>query len=345
MINNVSKKSIFGIIALAAVIVFAGCGTNPQPTGSDVKPSGGMTLDQAIAEAAGRIDERIEKGSKIALLNFTSLSDQFSSYVLDELTANLLETGSLTVVDRKEVDLIRSEFDFQFSGDVGDDSMQELGRMLGAQSIVSGSLTKIGDDYRIVIRVLNVQTASVAVQYRTDINNDSRVQALLEGGRSGGTATTAGGGSVTQTGTTGGTAQAATPAQNTAPANGTYIFYPRLRAMAAGRDINAYLDRIVIRSGYFLIYLVGAPTGDITRIAGPEGPNSWYIGEQWLTLQDLDTPRLSYNAVNVTYEEPRTISYQNIRQGRRFSLTANWHGSGIPHIFEEIDLDKAEYEP
>ena len=145
-----------------------------------------MTLDQAIAEAAGRIDERIASGSKIAPINFSSSSDKFSSYVLDELTAYLVDSGKLIVVDRKEIDLIRDEFKFQLSGEVGDDPMQDLGRMLGAQSIISGSLTDMDGFYRIVIRVLNVQNASVEVQYRTNIINDAIVTALLNGGKSGG---------------------------------------------------------------------------------------------------------------------------------------------------------------
>jgi len=147
--------------------------------------SGSITLDQSLKEAANQIDERIAAGSKIAPINFSSPSDNFSSYVLDELTANLVDSRKLTVVDRKEIDLIRNEFKFQFSGDVGDDSMQALGRMLGAQSIITGSLTDMGGFYRIVIRVLNVQNASVEVQYRANIVNDTVVTALLSGGRSG----------------------------------------------------------------------------------------------------------------------------------------------------------------
>ena len=163
------KKCFFGIITL--VILIFGCA-------SGAKSSDGMTLDQAIKEAATEIDERIPVGSKLAILNFNSLSNLFSEYVIDELTANLVKNRNLTVVDRREIDLIRSEFNFQLSGEVSDNSMQELGRMLGAQSIVSGSLTKIGNSYRIVIRVLNVQSATIEVQYRTDIVADSRVQAL-----------------------------------------------------------------------------------------------------------------------------------------------------------------------
>jgi len=175
------KRIICGIIPL--VMFFIGCDGGTK----SVENSIGMTLDQAIKKAAIRIDERIAARSKIALLNFSSPSDRFSSYVLDELEANLLDSGQLTVVDRKEVNLIRNELKFQFSDEVGDDSIQNVGRMLGAQSIVSGSLTKIGNSYRIVIRVLNVQSAAVEAQYRTDIVADSRVLALLEGGRSGGT--------------------------------------------------------------------------------------------------------------------------------------------------------------
>jgi TolB-like protein len=140
-----------------------------------------VPLDRAIKEAAENIDARITAKSKIALINFNSPSVSFSDYVLDELTANLVNSGCLEVVDRKEIDLIRGELDFQYSGDVDDNSMQELGRMLGAQSIVSGSLTDIGGTYRIVIRVLNVQTARIEALYRTNIVNDNKVKALIGG--------------------------------------------------------------------------------------------------------------------------------------------------------------------
>jgi TolB-like protein len=139
-----------------------------------------IPLDRAIEEAAKDMDARITARSKVALINFNSPSVPFSDYVIDELTANLVNSGHLIVVDRKEIDLIRGELNFQYSGEVDDKSMQELGRMLGAQSIASGSLTNIGGVYRIVIRVLNVQTAAVEVQYRTNIVNDSKVKALLD---------------------------------------------------------------------------------------------------------------------------------------------------------------------
>jgi len=175
------KKLLLGIIPVIMLVI--GCAGSAKPTQHSTANSGFITLDQALSEAAGRIDERIPAGSKIAPLNFNSPHDKFSDYVLEELTANLVDSRKLTVVDRREIDLIRNEFDFQFSGDVGDDSMQQIGRMLGAQSIISGNFTDMGGFIRIMIRVLNVQNATVEVQYRANIVSDKVTTALLAGGR------------------------------------------------------------------------------------------------------------------------------------------------------------------
>jgi TolB-like protein len=232
------KKILFGIIPLIMLIM--ACASKPAA-------SGGMTLDQSLLEAADRIDEVIVKGTKIAMINFSSPSDQFSSYVLDELSANLVDSRNLTVIDRQEIDLRRSELNFQFAGEVSDESMQSFGKTLGAQSIVTGSLRSIDNAYRIMIRVLNVETAAIEVQYRTDIANDSRVTSLLGGGRSGGTTT------ATVSGRTGGTVvpAAQAPASQTLPSPdgpfnigdtgpaGGFIFYDKGRHLDGWRYMEA----------------------------------------------------------------------------------------------------------
>ena len=322
------KKVFFTLIPI--VIIVMGCAGGAKTAGS-----GGLTLDQAIKESAIEIDQKVASGTKIALLNFTSSAEGFSSYVLDELTANLVGTGKLTVVDRKEMDLIRSESNFQLSGEVSDDSIQAIGQKLGAQSIVSGSLQDIGGSYRIVIRVLNVESAAVVVQYRNDIANDSRVQALLAGGRSGGTATAGG------TGGGGQTAQAATSARATAPQNGTYAFWPRPQATRAGTPVKAYLDQVVVRGGYIIFYLYGQPSG---KSGDPEGDNWWYLTGDHVILQDLDNPRFSWEGLDRGHLEPngKTLTFQGVT-GKRFSLTNT--RDKVPVVFEEIDLNKAEYQP
>jgi hypothetical protein len=75
----------------------------------------------------------------------------------------------------------------QLSGDVSDESAQAIGKMLGAQSIVSGTLTNMGNFHRFRIRVINVETAAIQTQVSLDLQNNAQVSFLL-----GGTPATAG---------------------------------------------------------------------------------------------------------------------------------------------------------
>jgi hypothetical protein len=69
----------------------------------------------------------------------------------------------------------------QLSGDVSDESAQAIGKMLGAQSIVSGTLTNMGNFHRFRIRVINVETAAIQMQVSLDLQNNAQVSFLLGG--------------------------------------------------------------------------------------------------------------------------------------------------------------------
>jgi hypothetical protein len=85
-----------------------------------------------------------------------------------------------SVVDRRQLDVIRSELDFQMSGEVDDDTAQQLGRIAGAQIIVSGAVSKIGDMYRLRIRALSVQTAQIEGQFNRNISNVTKISVLSQ---------------------------------------------------------------------------------------------------------------------------------------------------------------------
>jgi ABC-type glycerol-3-phosphate transport system substrate-binding protein len=126
----------------------------------------------------------VQEGQKIAVLNFSSPTEQFSAYVLEELSTRLVNGKKLVVVDRRELDLIRQEENFQMSGEVSDESAQSIGKKLGAQLIVSGSLSSMGHLYRFRIRALSVESAAVEAASATDIRTgDTRVAILLSGAR------------------------------------------------------------------------------------------------------------------------------------------------------------------
>ena len=176
------------IITVVSLIVFIALGlasasfdeapAPPRETG------GPISLDRAIQAAARSIETNVEPGLKIALLNFNSPSERFSEYVLEELSVQLVNGRKLVVVDRRELDLIRQEEQFQSSGEVSDESAVMIGKKLGAQLIGSGSLAAMGNTYRLRIRVLNVESAAIEAAPSADISaGEERVVFLLTGQR------------------------------------------------------------------------------------------------------------------------------------------------------------------
>ena len=149
--------------------------------GNTLYAQAALSLDDAVRNTAGDIETRLAQGSKVAVLNFNAPSEQFSKYVLDELMTFLVKNGRVIVVDRANLELIRREMDFQMSGDVSDDSAQAIGRMLGAQTIISGQLDDVGDFYRMRFRAIEVETAVIQAQTTYNIRKDNQVITLMGG--------------------------------------------------------------------------------------------------------------------------------------------------------------------
>ncbi|MDR0320709.1 MAG: DUF1566 domain-containing protein [Treponema sp.] len=141
-------------------------------------------LDIAIRDTSDYLNDNIPKGNKIVILNIQSDYANLSDYIIDELIANAVNDKVFSVVDRAQLETLRMELNFQLSGEVSDDSALSIGRFLGAQTIVSGTISEIGDRYRMRIRALNVETAQVQGQYNRNIAVSKTMTALMRGGRS-----------------------------------------------------------------------------------------------------------------------------------------------------------------
>jgi TolB-like protein len=131
-----------------------------------------VSLDEAINDSMTYLTERLTFGTKVAVLNFTAPLE-ISNYVTEELIAFLVNNGNLTVVDRSNLELIQKEMDFQLSGEVSDESAQAIGKKLGAQTIISGSLKQFGNMWRMQIKALEVETAKIQASRTYTIKKDS----------------------------------------------------------------------------------------------------------------------------------------------------------------------------
>ena len=337
-------------LALTVILLIGGCATIVQTNPDEV------SLSTAIRMAASRMEMRLDAGTKIALINFTSPSQAFSDYVLDELSAVLVNNGHLIVVDRANLDKIRQELGFNVSGEVSDASMQEIGQMLGAQALVTGSLTSIADLRRVMFKVIMTETATVTVQHNADIINDRRVQALLaQGGGSqaltyGGQGNSRGNNSNTATSGSATTQAQATPATpapaQTGPKNGVYTFWPRLQATRAGLTAdNIFIAQITVTRDFMVIHYCRTATGPFKEGEDTYAPSGFYYPQNFI-LQDLNNPSRSYNPVSAQAHSNgmgRILSTSfNRVNSTRFKLTVGPYGENPPFVFEEIILGEPD---
>jgi hypothetical protein len=137
-----------------------------------------VSLDRAISGSIAYLTERLDRGTRVAMLNFEA-TPSVSSYVMEESIAFLVKDGKLTVVDRSELELLRREMDFQLSGEVSDESAQSIGKKLGAQIIISGSFVPLGNIWRMRIKALEVETGRIQGISTYTVKNDPLLASLL----------------------------------------------------------------------------------------------------------------------------------------------------------------------
>jgi WD40 repeat protein len=163
----------WNVVLAALCAVAMGCATT-----TDTAPRS-MSLDGAAEAGALEIESVLPNGSKVAVLYFSSPSEAFSNYVIEELMGYLVRDRKVVVVDRNSLDIIRREQNFQLSGEVDDHSAQAIGKMLGAQSVVAGSLVDLGGTYRFRVYTLNVETAAREAAYMSTVQPDAQIAHLL----------------------------------------------------------------------------------------------------------------------------------------------------------------------
>ena len=133
------------------------------------------TMDRALSDAVVYFENRLKGGVKVVILNMNTSQTALSDYIIDELAAYMVNNNKLTVIDRRNLEVIRRELNFQMSGDVNDETAQSIGRMLGAQYIISGSLISLGDVHRLRVQALAVETAQIAGMINLNVPSSDRV--------------------------------------------------------------------------------------------------------------------------------------------------------------------------
>jgi hypothetical protein len=138
------------------------------------------TLEEAIEREAGYILQHAPANSVLAVVNIKSDSTELSAYVMERMPDYLIgNRRGITLVDRSKVDLIQQELDFQYSGEVSEDTMVSIGQKIGARIIVTGAISDSGNTYTFSVKLLDVETAAILGSSSTKVQHDDLMKSYL----------------------------------------------------------------------------------------------------------------------------------------------------------------------
>jgi len=116
----------------------------------------------------------------IAVLDFESIGSEehLGKAVSEIIRTELIDTNKYRVVERAQINKTLSEQKFQKSGLIDDKSAVELGKLLGADLIVIGSVVKIGTSYTINSRMIDTKTGEAKMGKNATGNDLNLLTAL-----------------------------------------------------------------------------------------------------------------------------------------------------------------------
>ena len=165
------KKILIGILISLTSVMFA------QKT---------VSIESALDSAVSEIKMTVPSGTEIAVSRFSSDSQELSEWLAKETEARLIRTGKFKLLERnaKNLKIIDSEMDYQYSGNVDDSSMVELGYRLGAKYLVYGSFEQFGGLMQFTLKTTNVESGEIPVIASYSISSSTKLTDLLGDERS-----------------------------------------------------------------------------------------------------------------------------------------------------------------
>jgi hypothetical protein len=100
---------------------------------------------------------------RAGVLDFTAnnISKSEALIIGEMFTSELVLSGKYDVVDRKNIESLMNEMEFQMSGCTDSSCAVEVGQILSLEYMMYGSINKLGQDFIINVNVINVETAQI----------------------------------------------------------------------------------------------------------------------------------------------------------------------------------------
>lgn len=160
-------------------------GSTQEAATSTESPTTGQKLQQAINDLAQEIKNSISDGGfhKAAVVPLTTLrggQTDLGLYFSDKLTS-MLSGGSshLEMVERSKINAALAEIKLGESGLLDEETIQKTGKALGVDAVIVGTITDLGQEVDINVRIFSVSTLKILGKASQLLPKDGVVKSLL----------------------------------------------------------------------------------------------------------------------------------------------------------------------
>ena len=145
-----------------------------------------QSLDDAVRGCSRYLQGRFPKGTRAALVVVQGENREIGEYAHRKLGEVLVNSGWFTVVERNAAALktIEREMDRHLNYMVSEETELSIGKQLGAEIIISGSLARSGQAWRLDVYAIKVESAERAAQWSADAIRPDPAWAVLASPRS-----------------------------------------------------------------------------------------------------------------------------------------------------------------
>jgi len=118
----------------------------------------------------------------VAVIEFDGkgITELEASALSDRLRSELIDEGSYRVIERGMMEDILSEQGFQQTGCTSDECIVEVGKMIGVDRMIGGSISKVGDLYSVSSKIVSVETGEIHESITFDL--EGNIELLLSDG-------------------------------------------------------------------------------------------------------------------------------------------------------------------
>jgi curli biogenesis system outer membrane secretion channel CsgG len=81
--------------------------------------------------------------------------------IAEFLTTAAVDSGRFSIVERSLLEKVMKELELGQSGIIEEGKAREIGRMVGAGAILTGSVSRLGNTMRIDVRLIDVESGKI----------------------------------------------------------------------------------------------------------------------------------------------------------------------------------------